>query len=66
MALIIVALLVSSGFLKGLGPPSRLALIIGAWLVLHKISESSEFTSVGSAVAVDFDYRGLVCITRGF
>ena len=49
----------------GLGPPSRLALIIGAWIVLKEISESCEFAGVGSSVKVGFDYRGLVCITKG-
>ena len=40
-------------------PPSRLALIIRAWLVLMEISKSSEFAGVGSTVEVGFDYRGL-------
>ena len=44
-----------SGFLKVLNlhvmaQPSRLALIIGAWLVLQGISKSSEFADVGSVV----------------
>ena len=49
-----------------LAPLSKLAFIIGAWLVLEWISESSEFAGVGSAVEVGFDYRGLACITGDF
>ena len=47
-----------------LGPPSRLALIDRAWLVLPGISKRSEFAGVGSAVEVGFTYPGLGCITR--
>ena len=52
--------------LRVLAPPSRLALIIGAWIVLQGISKRSEFVGVGSAVEVGFDHRGLVCIARDF
>ena len=52
--------------LRVLAPPSRLALLIGAWFVLQGISKSSEFAGVGSAVEVGFDYPGMVCITRDF
>ena len=43
-------------------PLSRLAFIIGAWLVLEWISKKFEFAGVGSAVEVGFYYRGLTCI----
>ena len=46
-----------------LAPPSRFALVIGAWFVLQGISKSFEFAGVGSAVEVGFDYRSLVCGT---
>ena len=52
--------------LRVLAPPSRLALIIGAWFVFQGFFKSSEFADVGSAVEVGFDYRGLVCITMDF
>ena len=52
--------------LRVLAPPSKLALIIGAWFVLLEISRSSELAGVGSAIEVGFDYRGLVCITWDF
>ena len=51
--------------LRVLAPPSRLALIIEAWFVSQEIYKSSEFVSVGAAVEVGFDYRGLACITLG-
>ena len=41
---------------------SRLASSIGALLVVEWISKSSGFAGVGSAVKVDFYYRGLACI----
>ena len=40
-------------------------MIIDAWFVLQWVSKSSEFATVGSAVEVGLDYRGLVCITGG-
>ena len=40
-----------------LAPLSRLAFIIGAWLVLEWISKSSEFAGVGCAVEVGFIIR---------
>ena len=43
--------------------PSRLVLIIGAWLAVIEVSKSSEFAGVGSTVEVGFDYRGLACIS---
>ena len=46
-----------------LAPPSRLALIIGAWLVLQGLSKSSDFAGVESAVGFGFDYWDLVCMT---
>ena len=49
-----------------LAPPSRLALIIGSWLVLQGISKNSELAGVGVVVEVGFDYHSLVCITRDF
>ena len=69
--------LYSNGFLKVLNlrvlaPLSRLAFLIGTWLVLERIFKSSEFAGVGSAVEVGFYnvgtavevgfyYRGLAC-----
>ena len=49
-----------------LAPPSRWALIIGAWFVLVEISKSSELATVGSTVEVGFDDRGLACINGNF
>ena len=49
-----------------LAPPSRLALIIGAWFVLQGTSKSSEFAGVGSANEVGFDHGGMICITKEF
>ena len=54
-----------NGFLKVLNlwmlaPLSRLAFIIGAWLVLEWISKNFEFVGFGSAVEVGFDYRSFV------
>ena len=59
--------LYENGFQKVLNlwvlvPLSRLAFIIGAWLVLEWISKRFEFAGVGSAVEVGFYYRGLTCI----
>ena len=51
--------------LRALAPPSRLALIIEAWFVSQEIYKSSELVTVGAAVEVGFDYRGLACITLG-
>ena len=48
--------------LRVLAPPSRLALNLGAWSILHGISKSCD----GAAVEVAFDYWGLVCITGDF
>ena len=52
--------------LRALAPPSRLAFIVGAWLLLQKISTHSEFVDVGSAIEVGLDYPGLVCNTGDF
>ena len=52
--------------LRVLAPPSRLALIVGAWFVLQGTSKNAEFAVVGSAVEVGFEYRGMFCITRDF
>ena len=49
--------------LQVLAPPSRLALIIGAWFVFEGFSKTSEFAGIGSAVEIGFDYQGLVSIT---
>ena len=49
-----------------LAPLSRLAFIIGAWLVLDCISKSSEIVGVGSAVEVGLYYWGLACIGMDF
>ena len=46
-----------------LAPPSRLALIIGAWFVFEGFSKTSEFAGIGSAVEIGFDYQGVVSIT---
>ena len=48
--------------LRMVSPPSKSALIMGAWLVL----QGFEFAGVGSAVEVGFDYRGWPCITGDF
>ena len=50
--------------LRALALPSRLALIIGACIILQGISKSFEFEGVRSAVETGFDYRGLACITK--
>ena len=47
-------------------PPSRLALIIEAWLLLRSISKSSEFARGGSAVEVGFDCLLLRRISKSF
>ena len=49
-----------------LAPLSRLAFIIGAWLVFESISKSSELAGVGSAVEVGLYYWGLACIRMDF
>ena len=43
-----------------LAPLSRLAFLIGAWLVLEWISKNFEFVGFGSAVEVGFDSRSFV------
>ena len=45
-----------------LAPPSRLTLIIGLWLVSQGISKLSEFSAVGSALVIGFDYPCFACI----
>ena len=59
------------GFLKVLhlwvlAPPSELALLIGAFLVLQGTSKSSKFAGVGSAVHFGFDYRSSAFIRMDF
>ena len=58
------------GFLKVLnsrvlGPPSRLALIIGAWLALHVSFKSFEFAGVGSTVELGASIIGAWRILHG-
>ena len=52
--------------LQVLALPSRLALTIGAWVVLIEISKNSKFACVECTVEVGFDCRGLACIQGDF
>ena len=52
--------------LQQLARMSGLVVIIGTWLVLEKINQSSEFAGVGSTVQVGFNYRSLACIKIDF
>ena len=47
-----------------LPPPSRLALKIGAWLVVMEISKSLNLRVLALSVEVGFDYRGLARCRR--
>ena len=55
-------------------PLSRLAFIIGAWLVLEWISKSSEFAGIGVLnlrvlallSKLPFCYRGVACMRMDF
>ena len=56
----------SSEFLRVLAPLSKLANLIGVWLVSEWISKSFGFAGVSSAVEIGVHYWGLACIGMDF